>query len=74
MGRVAQRSVVVSKFGTKYTCWSCGAKFYDLNKPDPTCPKCGEDPKVAPQTSGPLYDDNEEGDFDLDVPGLDEEE
>ncbi|MFZ4735309.1 MAG: FYDLN acid domain-containing protein [Bradymonadia bacterium] len=27
--------------GRKFTCHSCGAKFYDLNKPEPACPKCG---------------------------------
>lgn len=27
--------------GTKHECTECGAKFYDLNKPEPTCPKCG---------------------------------
>ena len=29
--------------GTKYTCYKCGAKFYDLKKPEPLCPKCGAD-------------------------------
>lgn len=26
--------------GTKRTCRSCSARFYDFNKPEPTCPKC----------------------------------
>jgi uncharacterized protein (TIGR02300 family) len=29
--------------GTKFICFKCGAKFYDLKKPDPVCPKCGTD-------------------------------
>jgi hypothetical protein len=32
-------------FGTKYVCFKCGAKFYDLKKPDPICPKCGANQK-----------------------------
>jgi hypothetical protein len=42
----------VSKLGTKYTCWSCATKFYDLNKPDPKCPKCGSDPAAQPDAGG----------------------
>jgi len=29
--------------GTKHSCFKCGAKFYDLKKPQPICPKCGAD-------------------------------
>tara|TARA_B100000315_G_scaffold233307_1_gene246339 strand:- start:489 stop:881 length:393 start_codon:yes stop_codon:yes gene_type:complete len=28
--------------GTKLSCQSCGAKFYDLKKKAPVCPKCDE--------------------------------
>jgi Protein of unknown function (FYDLN_acid) len=28
-----------SKLGTRYVCFRCGAKFYDLNRPEPLCPK-----------------------------------
>jgi len=28
--------------GTKLNCQSCGAKFYDLKKKNPVCPKCDE--------------------------------
>jgi hypothetical protein len=31
------------ELGKKYTCYSCHTKFYDLGKPEPTCPKCGAD-------------------------------
>jgi hypothetical protein len=37
-----------TKFGTKYTCFSCAAKYYDMRKPDPKCPKCGKDPREDP--------------------------
>ena len=41
--------------GTKYVCYKCGTKFYDLKKPVPGCPKCGADqreaPVVKPQTA-----------------------
>ena len=35
--------------GEKYVCYSCGAKFYDLGKPEPRCPKCGADQREAPR-------------------------
>lgn len=38
------------KFGNKFTCWSCAAKFYDMQKADPKCPKCGNSPKDDPAT------------------------
>ncbi len=28
-------------WGTKLTCPSCGARFYDLRRPAVACPKCG---------------------------------
>ena len=41
--------------GSKYVCYKCSTKFYDLKKPAPTCPKCGADqreaPVVKPQTA-----------------------
>jgi hypothetical protein len=33
--------VVKLEWGTKRTCLSCGARFYDLQKIPSTCPKCG---------------------------------
>ena len=29
------------EWGTKCTCQECGAKFYDLRRPEVACPKCG---------------------------------
>jgi hypothetical protein len=37
--------------GLKWSCFSCGAKFYDLGKPDPVCPKCGSDQRDRPLVS-----------------------
>jgi uncharacterized protein (TIGR02300 family) len=37
------------EWGTKRQCTSCGARFYDLMKPEIACPKCGTvyDPDAA---------------------------
>ena len=44
-----------SKLGTRFTCYECGKKFYDLNKPEPVCPGCGanqlEDPTPDPRVA-----------------------
>ena len=37
-----------SKLGNRYVCFSCGCKFYDLNRPVATCPECGTDQAEAP--------------------------
>lgn len=34
--------------GTKYNCFKCSTKFYDLKKPVPACPKCGADQRDMP--------------------------
>jgi len=34
--------------GKKFTCYNCGTKFYDLNKPEKICPKCGADQMAKP--------------------------
>ncbi len=39
-----------TKLGTRFTCFSCGTRFYDLNRPVVTCPECGADQTEAPQT------------------------
>lgn len=38
-----------SKLGAKWACFSCGAKFYDLNQPEPLCPRCGADQREKPK-------------------------
>ena len=39
--------------GTKYACFKCGTKFYDLKKPEPLCPKCGADQRESPALKTP---------------------
>ncbi len=34
--------------GKRYTCFKCSTKFYDLNKAEPLCPKCGADQREDP--------------------------
>ena len=41
------------KLGTKYECFSCGTKFYDLGKSEPVCPKCGSNQKDAVKADTP---------------------
>lgn len=41
------------KLGTKHTCYSCGAKFYDLGKNEAICPKCGANQKDAASHESP---------------------
>lgn len=37
------------EWGTKRTCQSCGAPFYDLNKKPIVCPKCGANYDIESQ-------------------------
>lgn len=39
--------------GRKYACHNCGTKFYDLNKPEPRCPKCGTPPEAQTMDAAP---------------------
>jgi hypothetical protein len=36
---------VANPLGEKWECGNCGAKFYDLGKSVPLCPKCGANAK-----------------------------
>lgn len=36
------------KLGTRYKCFKCGVKFYDLNRDVALCPECGADQAEAP--------------------------
>lgn len=36
--------------GRKFLCFNCSAKFYDLKRPNPICPKCGADQRNATAT------------------------
>ena len=37
-----------AKLGRRYSCYECGTKFYDLNRPAPLCPECNADQANAP--------------------------
>jgi hypothetical protein len=37
-----------ARLGRRYTCFNCSCKFYDLNKPEPVCPKCNADQREDP--------------------------
>ena len=34
--------------GSKFICFKCTTKFYDMKKPEPVCPKCGADQRESP--------------------------
>jgi len=40
--------------GTKYVCFSCQTKFYDLGREVALCPKCGVDQKDADSAPAPV--------------------
>lgn len=42
-----------SKLGRKWACFECGRKFYDLNHPEPICPRCGADQRARPKETTP---------------------
>ena len=49
-------ATAASALGLKHICFACEAKFYDLNKPEPICPKCDANQLEAPKkasASGP---------------------
>ena len=39
--------------GSKFVCFKCQTKFYDMKKPDPVCPKCGADQRESPALKPP---------------------
>jgi uncharacterized protein (TIGR02300 family) len=41
------------KLGTKYDCYNCSTKFYDLGKAEPICPKCGADQRDSMSAETP---------------------
>jgi uncharacterized protein (TIGR02300 family) len=51
---------VRGRLGAKWVCFKCSAKFYDLNRPEPLCPKCGanqnERPKREPKGKQPVVE------------------
>lgn len=41
------------KLGQRWVCYACEAKFYDLNRPEPICPKCQADQRESPVFAKP---------------------
>ena len=39
--------------GYKWVCFACSAKFYDMEKPEPLCPRCGADQRTRPAQDAP---------------------
>jgi hypothetical protein len=42
-----------AKLGRRWVCFSCGARFYDLNKAEPLCPKCATNQLESPLLKQP---------------------
>ena len=36
-----------AKLGQRWSCSACDIHFYDLQKPEPRCPRCQADPRVS---------------------------
>jgi uncharacterized protein (TIGR02300 family) len=51
--------------GKKFTCYSCGTKFYDFGKEDKICPKCGADQNIKPVTKTKLAKSFKLSEFDV---------
>lgn len=66
----------LNPLGKKHTCYACGKKFYDFNKPQAICPGCGADQKSKPaqkfRASKLRYSEFEVVDEELPAP-IDEE-
>ena len=41
------------ELGNRHECEACGSKFYDLLRPEPICPKCGQIVDVSGGTKKP---------------------
>jgi hypothetical protein len=77
-----------ARLGSRYVCYVCGTKFYDLNRPIPNCPDCNADQREAPvrdiksllskgggrKRNEPDMDELEEEDIDEELGTGDEEE
>lgn len=72
----------MADLGKKHECSECGAKFYDLGKADPICPRCGtsvsgedDEPKVKSKRKRktvPVAATPKEPDEDLSAAGDDD--
>ena len=77
-----------AQLGRRYVCYVCGTKFYDLNRPLPTCPECSSDQREAPvrdiksllskgggrKRVEPEFDEIEEEDLDEELGNAEDED
>ncbi|MEQ1565115.1 MAG: FYDLN acid domain-containing protein [Myxococcota bacterium] len=77
-----------ARLGTRYVCYVCGTKFYDMTRPIPTCPDCNADQREAPvrdiksllskgggrRRNEPDFDELEDEDLDEEMGGVDDED
>jgi hypothetical protein len=77
-----------ARLGARYVCYVCGTKFYDMNRPLPTCPDCNANQREAPvrdiksllskgggrKRSEPDFDELEEEDLDEEAVGGEDED
>jgi hypothetical protein len=77
-----------ARLGTRYVCYACGTKFYDLGKAVPNCPECNADQREAPvrdiksllstgrgrKRADTDVDELEEDDLDDELGGADDED
>ncbi len=50
----------MSKYGKRWICVKCDARFYDLNKAEPICPKCGHNQLLDLVTDEDFFEEEEE--------------
>ena len=43
MSKPREKEIIAVQFGTRYKCYKCGTKFYDMGRPQSLCPSCGAD-------------------------------
>lgn len=60
------------ELGTKHECLECGARFYDLGKPEARCPRCGAD-QTKPKPEKKSDDAPEPAVIEVDEGELEEE-
>jgi uncharacterized protein (TIGR02300 family) len=63
--------VDLTKYGKRWICVKCDARFYDLNKPEPICPKCGHNQLLSTAEEEDLFLEEEETEEEL--PEVEEE-
>ncbi|GBF38667.1 FYDLN acid domain-containing protein [Leptospira johnsonii] len=57
------KSSSLNPLGKKFTCHTCGTRFYDLNKEVKICPKCGADQSKRPPSKSRVRPRVEEEEF-----------